>query len=601
MTTIRDLGREVPWARPFLPLRRLEKLCQKAAQQDAPSFFDALLRALDVRCEFSPRELEHIPASGPAVIFANHPFGMLDGLVLPSLALRVRGDVKILINNMMGILPELESYSIFVNNFGTGQQANTRGLREAIRFLRSGGLLIVFPAGEVSHWKTREWRVTDTEWNVNGAGIARIANAQCIPVHIGGHNSVPFQLAGMVHARLRTLRLAHELLNKRGATVRVRIGAPVETSTLDALGDNEAITRYMRWNTHLLSLSPSAAPKIASRLQTLQKAVKRPVPVPDAIAAEAMLQELQGAGPEALLERQGGYDVYAVTGRQAPLVLREIGRLRELTFRAVGEGTGKALDLDRFDHYYTHIVLWNREKQEIVGAYRMGHAREIVQEYGVRGLYTSSLFHYDPHFFDEIAPAVELGRSFVRTEYQRQYAPLLLLWKGIAGYIARHPEMPLLFGAVSISNEYSPASRELIVNFLRSHMAEERLVSMIAPKHPPRQSRESRETMVQQEIFARAFSLDDISRQVSAFEADGKNVPILLKHYLKLGGSMLAFNVDPKFSNVLDGLLIVDLREAGVSLLEKYMGRPGCQSFLGYHGISATRSKDAGKTISIAG
>lgn len=593
-----DLVSAVPWARPFMPVRRLVRFYNRAQQEHAhsPTVFDSFLRALDVNYEVSERDLAQIPASGPTILFCNHPFGILDGLVVPALALRVRQDVKIITTKMLSVIPELAQYCIWVDNFGSGQAFNTKGVREAIRFLRSGGLVIVFPAGEVSHWRTREWRISDPEWNVNGAGLARITGAKCVPMHIGGHNGVPFQIAGMVHSRLRTMRLPHELLNKRGHTVKVRVGAPVEPAKIEALGDDLEITRYMRWNTHLLSLRESSGRRLTAKFH-LPKPVKRPAPVPPASPAEKLASELERCGPDALLEQQGPFQVFAVTGQQAPLVLREIGRLRELTFRAVGEGTNDALDLDQFDHHYMHVVLWNRETSEIVGAYRIGRVRSIVRRFGVRGLYTSTLFKFAKGFFDKVDAAMELGRSFVRTEYQKQYAPLLLLWKGIGTYIVRHPETPILFGAVSISNEYSPASRELITGFLRSHMADAELVRMVTPKNPPRQSRESKQSMIQQELFARAFSLDDISKQVSQFEADGKNVPILLKHYLKLGGNMLAFNIDPKFSDVLDGLLMVDLREANPELLAKYFGKQGSKSFLAYHGCSKERDREEGVLV----
>jgi putative hemolysin len=366
--------------------------------------------------------------------------------------------------------------------------------------------------------------------------------------------------------------------------VEVRVGAAVEPSTLEALGDDVEITRYMRWSTHLLSLRQPTGRHISSKFH-FPRHVKRPAPVAAAIPSDRLAAELKACGPDALLEQQGQYEAYAITGTQAPQVLREIGRLRELTFRAVGEGTNNALDLDQFDHHYTHIVLWNRANQEIVGAYRIGKVRSIIQRFGLRGLYCSTLFKFDKNFFNKVDSALELGRSFVRTEYQKQFAPLLLLWKGVGTFIVRHRESPILFGAVSISNEYSPASRELITSFLRSHMAAPELVKMVTPKNPPRQSRESKQSMILQEIFARAFSLDDISRQVSQFEPDGKNVPILLKHYLKLGGCMLAFNIDPKFSNVLDGLLMVDLREANPIALEKYFGKQGSRDFLTHHGV----------------
>ncbi len=269
--------------------------------------------------------------------------------------------------------------------------------------------------------------------------------------------------------------------------------------------------------------------------------------------------------------------MYALSSRQAPHIVREIGRLREITFRANGEGTGKARDLDRFDAYYTHLVLWNDERQEIAGAYRICNVQEVLRRYGMRGLYTTSLFRFQPKFFAKVGPALELGRSFIHLDYQRQYAPLLVLWKGIGSYLVRHPETPVLFGAVSISADYSLASREVLTSYLSAHTVDAQLLKLIRPKNPPKAGAEN---VHEPEMFARVFSMDDISDWVSMFESDGKGVPVLVRHYMKLGGKFLGFNVDAKFSNVLDGLLLVDLREAKPELLARYLGKEGCAEFL---------------------
>ena len=289
---------------------------------------------------------------------------------------------------------------------------------------------------------------------------------------------------------------------------------------------------------------------------------------------------MQSLPAAALLESIGNMQVYELTLRQAPHIVREIGRLRELTFRAAGEGSGKPRDLDRYDAYYTHLVLWNSQRQEIAGAYRICNVQSVLRRYGLRGLYTASLFRFQPRFFDRVGPALELGRSFVHVDYQREYAPLLVLWKGIGAYLRRHPETPILFGAVSISADYSLASREVLTNYLSAHTVDAELLKMSRPKNPPRPSAEN---MHEPEMFARVFSLDDISDWISMFESDGKGVPVLVKHYMKLGGKFLGFNVDAKFSSVLDGLLLVDLRQARPELLARYLGKQGTADFLRLH------------------
>ena len=542
--------------------------------------FDGILREMNVEYSVREGELKRVPLEGPAVVFANHPFGMLDGILMASLLLRLRPDVKLLANQLLNCMQELSLHCIMVDNMmGEGhQEANRRGIREALEWVKQGHMLIVFPAGEVASWSRHHRRVLDPQWNRNMARIARMTGAKSIPAFISGTNSVGFHLAGMIHPRLRTLFLPNELINKRGRRVEIRIGAPVEGETLKAIRDDDKAIDLLRWNSSLLALRDRIGSPRTSFFSVQWQPKYNVAPAED---PTVLLRELQSLPASALLESAGKMRVYALSSRQAPRIVREIGRLREITFRATGEGTGKPRDLDRFDAYYTHLVLWNDERQEIAGAYRICNVQSVLHRYGMRGLYTATLFRFQPKFFAKVGPALELGRSFVHLDYQRQYAPLLVLWKGIGSYLVRHPETPVLFGAVSISADYSMASREVLTKYLSAHTVDAELLKLLRPKNPPRAPAEN---VQQPETFARVFSMDDISEWISMFESDGKGVPVLVRHYMKLGGKFLGFNVDAKFSNVLDGLLLVDLREAKPELLARYLGKEGSVEFLRLHG-----------------
>jgi putative hemolysin len=538
-----------------------------------------MLREMQVAYSVREADLKHVPLEGPAMVFANHPFGMLDGILMAALLLRLRPDVKLLANQLLACMEELSPYCILVDNMmGEGHEsANRRGIREALEWVKQGHLLIVFPAGEVASWSRHHRRVLDPQWNRNMARLARMTGATSVPAFISGANSVGFHLAGLINPRLRTFFLPHELINKRGRRMEIRLGAPVERETLRAIRDDDKAIDLLRWNSSLLALRD----RIGSPRVRFFPANWQPrhdiAPAEDSVL---LLREEQSLPADALLESVGNLRVYALTSRQAPRIVREIGRLREITFRASGEGTGKPRDLDRYDAYYTHLVLWNDERHEIAGAYRICNVQSVLRRYGLRGLYTASLFRFQPRFFARVGPALELGRSFVRLDYQRQYAPLLVLWKGIGSYLVRHPETPVLFGAVSISADYSMASREVLTNYLSAHTVDAELLKMLRPKHPPRPAAEN---MHEPEMFARVFSLDDISDWISIFESDGKGVPVLVRHYMKLGGKFLGFNVDAKFSSVLDGLLLVDLRQAKPELLARYLGKQGAADFLCLH------------------
>ncbi len=260
------------------------------------------------------------------------------------------------------------------------------------------------------------------------------------------------------------------------------------------------------------------------------------------------------------------FAVWFAGAGQIPGILREIGRLREVTFRAVGEGSGKAMDLDRYDELYQHLFVWNREKQEVVGGYRMVHTADVSME----DLYSRTLFHFDRRFLDRIGPAVELGRSFVRCEYQKQYAPLLLLWRGIAKYVARRPEGLVLFGAVSISNDYCEVSRRLIVRYFQTRQQDPTLARLVKPRRP------FTKLLLEWEIESLAQLARDpeeLGAPIADIEPDGKGLPVLLRHYCKLGARLLEFSVDPQFANALDGMILVDLRRSDRGLLERYMGK----------------------------
>jgi len=377
-----------------------------------------------------------------------------------------------------------------------------------------------------------------------------------------------------------------EFLKREGKTVEVRVGSGIPADAVDVIHDDIEAIAYLRWRTYLLARrnKPEISWPMALRSRFAFK-IKEPVAAP--VSADLLVEEVEKLPEDRCLAENADFAVYLGTAREMPQLLREVGRLRELTFRAAGEGTGKSRDLDPFDDYYWHVLLWHKTKRELVGAYRAGNTAEILVERGIRGLYTSTLFRYDEKTFQKLGPALELGRSFVRPEYQRQYAPLLLLWKGIARMVARRPEIPMLFGAVSISNDYNEASREMIYRFFEARMPKDDLAGLIEPRRPFRPGLLRRSDY---RAMLHAFrDLDELSQPITDVEADGKGLPILLRQYAKIGGRLLGFNVDRKFSNVLDGLVVVDLRKTEPSVLERYMGREGAARFRQIHATLATR------------
>lgn len=572
----------------FIAVDKVRDLYRRVLESPEGFRLEGLLSEMRIDLRVEAADYARIPASGPVVVVANHPYGMLDGAVLAVLLTRVRPDVKILTNFLLSDVPELERYCIFVDPFQTDHsvESNRKAMREALAWLEQGGMLAIFPAGEVSHWQMPAAQIADPVWNDTAVRLIRRTGAASLPVYFCGHNGVGFQLLGMIHPKLRSAFLLQEFLQQGGRSVEVRVGSGISADAVAAVEDDSEATEYLRWRTYLLARRTKSEPSWPVTLRA-RFAAKIEEPVAAAEEPELLATEIQNLAADRCLAENGELAVYLAAADEIPHGLREIGRLREVTFRAAGEGTGKSLDLDSFDEYYWHVLLWNRKKQELAGAYRAGDTAEILKQRGVRGLYTSTLFRYDEKIFEKLGPALELGRSFVRLEYQRQYAPLMLLWKGIARLVANRPQTPVLFGAVSISNDYSEASRQMIHRFFEARIERDDLSGLVEPRRPFRSNFLRRWDC---RAMCRALrDLEELSQPITDVEVDGKGLPILLRQYAKIGGKLLGFNVDRKFSNVLDGLVVVDLRQTDATVLDRYMGREAAANFRKIHGLS-TRS-----------
>jgi putative hemolysin len=570
------------FAAKLVPFRKARDLYLRVQQSPEGFRLENLLTEMRVGFCVNPADQARIPRSGPVVVVANHPYGVLDGAILTVLLTRIRPDVKVLTNFLLADVPELSPHCIFVDPFQTDRsvEANRRGVRHALAWLQKGGMLAIFPSGEVSHWQMPDAQIADPEWNDTAVRLIRRSGASALPVYFCGHNSLGFQLLSMIHPKLRTVFLLQEFLQQEGRTVEVRVGSPIDRDVFAGLSDDREAIEYLRWRTYLLGWRSKveSSPLAALRSKFVVKAHE---PLAQAARPDALAEEVGKFPPDRCLAESGDLAVYLGRACEMPQLLREIGRLRELTFRQVGEGTGKSLDLDGFDDYYWHLVLWHRSRGQLVGAYRVGKTAEIVPARGIAGLYTSTLFRYDRAFFQGLGPALELGRSFVGPQYQRQYAPLLLLWKGIARLVATWPESPVLFGAVSISNDYTHASREIIYRFFERRIQHDELAGLVEPRKPFRPSRLRRWDC--RGLWHALRDLDELSQPIADIECDGKGLPILLRQYAKVGGKLLGFNIDRKFSNVLDGLVVVDLRQTEPAILERYMGREAASRFRQAH------------------
>ncbi|MEI6606793.1 MAG: lysophospholipid acyltransferase family protein [Verrucomicrobiota bacterium] len=565
-------------------------------QQDPTTIFQRALDLLALRYRMDHGSVEAIPTSGPVIVVANHPFGGADALVLAHLLAARRTDMRMLANSLLVRMEAVEPWLIGVDSFGVGAATSRRNIgpmKQAIAHLRNGGCLGVFPAGEVSAFSPQHGTILDKPWSKHVAALVRKTGATVVPICFTGANSWLFQVAGLMHPLLRTALLPHEFLRCQGKEIVLRIGKPLPASALLLNRDDQSVVDTLRLRVDLLggkrrtSQRPRPMPNLLPR--AWRKPAQGPEPVAPAGDPALLASEVAALPGDALLAAHGDLEVWIAGADAIPNILNEIGRLRELTFRDVSEGTGRARDLDAFDTHYRHLFLWNAASREIAGAYRMGLSDELLARNGRDGFYTHTLFRFHPAFLQRLGPSMELGRSFVTTAYQRKPYSLFLLWKGIGHFVARHPRYRTLFGPVSISSDYSMASRSLMVEFLRQHHSDPAMEEWVTPRNPFRPASRLRRQHAQ--IAAGLKSIDEVSSLVAGLEQDGKGLPVLLRQYVAMNAVLLKFNVDRHFCDALDGLVVVDLRAADPRMMTRYMGETGWHEFCQIYPAPARKTK----------
>lgn len=534
-------------------LKRLERFYNDIRHLDDLDFADGVFENLELNIDLAEEDLAHIPRTGGLVFVANHPYGAIDGLALVKTLGKVRPDLKVMANFLLTRLEPLKDRFIGVNPFETlTARSSFQGMRQAMEHVKNGGALAVFPAGEVSSWRNELKAISDPRWKTPVVKLAQHMEVPVVPVWFDGTNSMVFHVLGMINPSLRTLRLPNEMMRMRGRSVRMRIGKPIPPKDIAAFGSTDQLARFLRARTYALGSGLQVKREFFSPLRF----PSRPKEIEEALPKEALLKEVEGLA-DLKINSQGEFDLYLATSHRIPFVLREIGRLRERTFRAVGEGTNKAIDLDEFDLYYDHLFLWDREKGQLAGAYRIGDGRRIMERYGRRGFYTYSLFRMDRTMDRVLAGSFELGRSFVVDEYQRHRLPLFMLWRGLLLHVTANPDMRYLMGPVSISSNYSRFARTLILEFVRQHYFDSEMASAIRPRNRFKVgfNKEDNDALV----HAANADLKRMDKLISEVDPQANSMPVLLKKYLLLNAQVVGFNRDPKFNDALDALMFLDL------------------------------------------
>jgi len=548
------------WLMKVTKLQEFNQRYEPYAHLKGQEFLDGAIKELGFSYEISDEDLKKIPKEGPFITIHNHPYGGLDGILLMRLLPEVRPDFKVLVNFLMSKLDPLEQYLLAVNPFENYKdvKSSLSGLREAFKHLQRGAPLGIYPAGEVATYRFDRKHITDRKWQYSVVKFIKKAQVPVIPVYFDGHNSSMFHLLGFIHPLLRTIQLPKEIFNKEGTVVRIKVGNPIPVKDQDNFSDINQYSRFLRYRTFALSLS------LNQKKTEFEADLKGPLV--ESIKPTVIEEEIGRIRDEYRLFSIENNEVFCVPSPNIPSTIREIGRLREITYREIGEGTGNEIDLDEYDEYYEQLFIWDKENKKIVGGYRVGRGKDILATSGIRGLYISTLFRMGPQMVPVLRETIELGRSFIVKEYQRKTISLFLLWKGILYFLLKNPEYRYLVGPVSISNAFSEFAKTMTVAFMKANYYNYELAEFIRPRKPFK-------VKIDKVIDKEAF-IKDTKNDVGKFdrfvqEVDpGFRTPVLLKKYLSLNAEISGFNVDPKFNNCLDALMILDLLDVPINTIE---------------------------------
>jgi len=538
-------------------LNKANRLHQKCAGGNASDLSARVLKELDIKYDLKPGQLDYIPREGPFILIANHHFGCLDGLMMFDLIGHIRPDLHAVTTFLLSVIPELRPALFSVNPFSNGvaaRQSSLPGMRQALAHVRDGGCVCIFPAGEVATCQPPQNRtaleegiVEDIPWPASIVKFIRMCNCPVVPVYIEGNCSKLFHRLGKIHPMLRTLCLMRELINKKGRTVPIRIGKPVSVTEMSNYESIEELYGYLRNRIYAMQAEFEPKPKVSS--------IKCPEPIAPPRKPETIQQELDRI-PSKMLFQTACYQCYLADYTDIPEGILEIGRAREEAFRAAGEGTDKSLDLDKFDHYYKHLILWDSNARKIAGAYRIGIGSEIHAKHGIPGFYSSTLFAYNRKA-DEVLPrCAELGRTFVSIDYQRESLPLMLLFKGLAYAMVRYPEIDFFSGPVSISALYPKAIQSLMVWFFIQHRHVAPQYDIATPRTP---FKPGFRNVRPDQLLVRTETVDKFDRLLKQISDNAYRLPPLVKKYFRWGADVVCFNVDPDFNYTLDGYILMPL------------------------------------------
>ncbi|MFD1602056.1 GNAT family N-acyltransferase [Flavobacterium artemisiae] len=549
-----------------LKISTLNKIYDRNKHLEDLAFLNGILDEMEIKFEIPEEDLKRLPKDGAYITISNHPLGGIDGILLLKLMLEREPNFKIIANFLLHRIVPMKKYIMPVNPFENHKDAKSSviGIKETLRHLSDGKPLGIFPAGEVSTYKDGKL-VVDRPWEEGALKLIRKAKVPVVPIYFHAKNSKLFYWLSKIDDTLRTAKLPSELLTQKDRVIKVRIGKPISVSEQNEIESFEEYSEFLRKKTYMLANPFEKDTKLIDTASL--KIPKAPKKIVTPANESKMIDEVQALRDnDSRFLQSKNYEVFFASAKQIPNIIHEIGRLREITFREVGEGTNESIDLDEYDQYYHHMFLWDDETKKIAGAYRMGLGSEIYPKYGIEGFYLTDLFRFEPELHDMMHKSIEMGRAFITREYQQKPMPLFLLWKGIIHTTLRHPEHKYLVGGVSISNQFSDFSKSLMIEFMKSNYYDPYIAQYI---HPKKAYKVKLKDADKDFIFDEAESdLNKFDKIIDELEPGNLRLPVLIKKYIKQNARVVAFNVDPLFNNAIDGLMYIRIADIPESTMK---------------------------------
>jgi len=551
-----------------LKISTLNKIYDRNKHLEDLAFLNGILDEMEIKFEIPEEDLKRLPKDGAYITISNHPLGGIDGILLLKLMLEREPNFKIIANFLLHRIVPMKKYIMPVNPFENHKDAKSSviGIKETLRHLSDGKPLGIFPAGEVSTYKDGKL-VVDKPWEEGALKLIRKAKVPVVPIYFHAKNSKLFYWLSKIDDTLRTAKLPSELLTQKDRVIKVRIGKPISVSEQNEIESFEEYSEFLRKKTYMLANPFEKDTKLIDTATASLKITKAPKKIVTPASESKLIDEVQALrNSDSRFLQSKNYEVFFASAKEIPNILHEIGRLREITFREVGEGTNESIDLDEYDQYYHHMFLWDDETKKIAGAYRMGLGSEIYPKYGIEGFYLTDLFRFEPELHDMMHKSIEMGRAFIVKEYQQKPMPLFLLWKGIIHTTLRHPEHKYLVGGVSISNQFSDFSKSLMIEFMKSNYYDPYIAQYI---HPKKAYKVKLKDADKDFIFDEAESdLNKFDKIIDELEPGNLRLPVLIKKYIKQNARVVAFNVDPLFNNAIDGLMYIRIADIPESTMK---------------------------------